>query len=643
MLYLKLTLRNVMRSIKEYMIFMITICISMMLMYAFQSLVYSTQLQDLLHQMDTLYQVILLVSVLLVFIIGWLISYVSGFIIQNRSREFGLYMLFGMKRSTIAGMFVLEMFLMGLAGFVIGCLLGTLFSQVLTAIIYHLFEGAYTFVLEISFPAIGLTFLCFLLMWIVTLYKERRTIMKISVHELLYEDRKNDTSRYHQGVSWFMLISACFSFGLGLYLTSDAIRNMTRNDASPWLLPGIILLVLSVYCFYYGLFVLLETLIKRNQKLKYQKNTLVLYGHIKGRIKANRIVLATLSLLMIITLTASSFAVKFQEATMAQIDEISPYDIYAMSANDIDIAGIQNYFQDKGYQLQEHVFYTYQFDQAASNLDRILDMEYNSNFYDVQFIRFSDYQQLLALKDKPVPVLKDGQYILLTRSVFYEKFTKNIETINVSVKGKALELASIDDTDLGQAMDDFLLVIPDAMIKDARQTGNRYAANTDIETTAGMEQDLLEGAMKNNGMIILRVKADTIHDSMLSFVTLIFMLYYLAFIFICVSATIMATQQMMDATRQKSEYELLHKLGMQKKEVYQCLRKQIAVYFFIPMLLPLFYLFPILRIMDVIFRNLSGGSSIYAACFLSALLYFLVYFCYYLLAYVGCKKNLHLE
>lgn len=41
MLYVKLTLRNLQRSMKEYAIFMLTMVISMMLMYSFMAVAFS--------------------------------------------------------------------------------------------------------------------------------------------------------------------------------------------------------------------------------------------------------------------------------------------------------------------------------------------------------------------------------------------------------------------------------------------------------------------------------------------------------------------------------------------------------------------------------------------------------------------------
>ena len=49
MLYVKLTLRNLQRSMKEYAIFMLTMVISMMLMYSFMAVAFSEQAVSYTH------------------------------------------------------------------------------------------------------------------------------------------------------------------------------------------------------------------------------------------------------------------------------------------------------------------------------------------------------------------------------------------------------------------------------------------------------------------------------------------------------------------------------------------------------------------------------------------------------------------
>ncbi len=70
MIYSKLTIRNLKRSIREYLIFMMTVTITMMLMYAFNSLIFHDEVQTLMRNMDGILTAFVSVSVLLVFVIG---------------------------------------------------------------------------------------------------------------------------------------------------------------------------------------------------------------------------------------------------------------------------------------------------------------------------------------------------------------------------------------------------------------------------------------------------------------------------------------------------------------------------------------------------------------------------------------------
>ena len=640
MMYVTLTLRNLKRSIQEYLIFMITVTMTMMLMYAFNSLIFNEFVQQLMIRTEAMLTAFVFVSILLVVVVAWLIGYVSGFIIKSRSKEFGLYLLSGMKRTMVSRMFVLEMFLMGLAAFVIGCILGIFFAEILRAIIVSIFDAAYQFQVSFSLETLGLTFVYFMLMWIVTLLRERHKLMKISIHELLYQEEKNEPSQHRTWIAMVCWVLAILMLIGGLMMTRQAMQEMVYGSGGSHLMTGVLALILSIYFFYYGFSTMLDHFVSSKGKLKYNRSILIIYGHIKGRIQNNRLVLATLSMLMIFTLMLSSFAMKFQDATMQQIDTGAPFDIQAMSPESFDMDAMHAYYKEKGYQVKEHRYCLYDSDQLHYDLKITEQQRLETT---ISYMKDSDYQRLLELKGYEYQPLQDEEYTVLSETSNYERLKDGDVTLNVTMGKKDLKQAYLDSRPLWNIYDDYIIVVADQLLDGAIPGNERYVAQTNKETVVGMEDDLSELVLDEGGMLILFVKADYIQRSLLSFVTLTFALFYLAFVFICISATIMATQQMMDASKQKYEYQLLHKLGMTRREIYGFLKKQIGLYFFVPMLLPIIYILPLLHIMDMVFANLPGNSSIYLACLISAALYIIIYFCYYLLAYIGCKRNLDME
>ena len=92
MLYAKLAFRNLKRSLQEYSIYVFTVTITMTLLYAFFAIAFSTEMHNLVTTYDNIQSALLMVSILVTLIIAWLIYYISNFILQKRSREFGMYL-----------------------------------------------------------------------------------------------------------------------------------------------------------------------------------------------------------------------------------------------------------------------------------------------------------------------------------------------------------------------------------------------------------------------------------------------------------------------------------------------------------------------------------------------------------------------
>lgn len=60
------------------------------------------------------------------------------FILEKRSREFGIYLLIGMKKKEISRLYMRESLLLGIAAFAGGLALGMLLQQILMAILYSM-------------------------------------------------------------------------------------------------------------------------------------------------------------------------------------------------------------------------------------------------------------------------------------------------------------------------------------------------------------------------------------------------------------------------------------------------------------------------------------------------------------------------
>ncbi|MGL4731924.1 MAG: FtsX-like permease family protein [Clostridium sp.] len=113
----KLVFRNAQKSIKDYLLYLITMIIISALMFAFNSMIFSKDIAKLCNIVGVMETMIVLALVFIAFIVAWLINYMIKFIMGKKSKEFGIYMLLGMKKKEIASIFIKENALIGILAF----------------------------------------------------------------------------------------------------------------------------------------------------------------------------------------------------------------------------------------------------------------------------------------------------------------------------------------------------------------------------------------------------------------------------------------------------------------------------------------------------------------------------------------------
>ena len=653
MLYVKLALRNLKRSLKEYSIYVFTVTITMTLLYAFFAIAFSGEMQDLVTTYDNIKSIMIMVSILVTLIIAWLIYYISNFILQKRSREFGMYLLLGMKRTQVSRMFLFEQLALGAVGFFIGCVLGIFVYEILHAILLNIFGFAYAFQLSFSWSACGAAFLCFLSIYLLEMIREGIALKKQSIHTMLYNASRNEKTAKGSRLSGLYFLAAVLLAVAGLYVTQQYLRSMVNGQSSDsmLLMLGVFAIIVSVYLFFYGISAVLGIFLNRHRKIKYKGNCMYLYGQIAGRLRSNRTVLATLSLLTLLTLLFLCIALKFNEVKELSNARFVPFDIMASSSEKLNMKSIESYLQEHKISYQSADIHYYQKEER----DDFYSVVKGKSYYTEDekhsvYMKQSDFNKLRSLKGKPSVTLKADEYLIVCATDIKDSLQEYGAQHTLHLQGKRLQLRGVDDTEYGQTRNSgYYLIVADEHVKHAKPYFREWVANTDPETEVSWYQDTVNQFFDDNKEQVgdsfysyasYRVKAKWFEENAVGFVSICFSLFYLSFIFICISATILAVQQLSDAHRQRYSYAMLHKMGVNQRQLHALLAKQIAVYFIIPLVLPIVYLLPIIRMLDELFEMTYASANMFIYLGGSMLFFLAVYGCYYVMAYLGCKRNI---
>ena len=114
----KLSMKNIKKSFKDYAIYFLTLVLGVAIFYMFNSLDAQEAMLKVSESTRTLITLMVnmlgLVSIFVAVVLGFLIVYANNFLINRRKKEFGIYMMLGMKKRQISKILLFETILIGI-------------------------------------------------------------------------------------------------------------------------------------------------------------------------------------------------------------------------------------------------------------------------------------------------------------------------------------------------------------------------------------------------------------------------------------------------------------------------------------------------------------------------------------------------
>lgn len=524
----------------------------------------------------------------------------------------------------------------------LGILLGNLFYQVLRAIILALFGRAYHFSFAFSLPAVGLTFLCFGLIYLFAQIKSRRRIRSMKIHDLIYFDRQNEgmviqTSRKRRKVFRISLVA-------GLVGT---LLLMSGN-----LLLGIIgagCIIVFLYGFFLSFASGVPAYFDKRPKSKYKGQTLLIFRTLTAKLATMGTVMATIALLFTATLITEGCGLIFYGLFYGRAQANSCFDIM-ISITDLqrDYGDYLEYLHDNIPVESQLQYVVYQGENAQVQ-NYILENTTYYAYHDCDLVMaYSDYSALRRMLGYPEIALEPGQYLLHCRT--YLKNLLGQYTRPLPVAGQTLTPGGVHCEPLGQYGwevngSDYIVVVPDTLAEGLPVNHRLYVAMTSEPLSEAQYDDLRNirksRAAENYEYDNIIVSAQEERDAASWTAIMVFPLYYLALVLTMTSATILTIQLLSESGRYRQQFRLLQKLGMDQREMAGTLRKQFIVYYAMPAVPPLLIGIPFLWNLALTPEPgiLTGASGPAALAGTAVGLYFLIYFIYIILAYSSLRRS----
>ncbi|SHK42793.1 FtsX-like permease family protein [Tepidibacter formicigenes] len=590
MTYIKLSLKNIKKSVKDYVMYFLTMFLIVTFIYAFISIAISDDIISLAQNAKALTYVILSLSIFISFICAFMVSHAISFILNQRKKELAIYLLLGMDRKNVCILFFIENFILSIISLILGIITGNFLASILIKVIYNIFEIEYYFVISFSKIAMIITILLFFSIYTIAIKKAVSIIWKEKIISLLYDNRKNEKLENKDfKIIIFRLMTVFFALIFGIiFLYKTAVTQ--TNIAILFLAITVFLLLLAIYQLYCVLPFLLMFMMTKNKKWYYKNTNLFLSGLLRRKFLTSGKVMAIVAVLLSVSLAAMLIGLIMGIGYKVNIKAEYPYDIaVAMDAKIKDFDEVIK-FVEQDYQIKDTVSY-YLYRDYKYNIDILALTDYNS------------LREQLGLDKK---TLNSNSYIIHCDTPKYLDAIKNeiIQNKDIVLNGTTLHGNYIYTEPMEQyrmaGSNGYVLVVPDEIVKGLVTNKSRLVISLETEGKEELRDSLnrfirnkwnpeIINSVNKNITMSISVKAWGIKNSLSGFITISFSGLYLCIIFIILSATLLSFEQLSSIDNSKKSYSVLSQLGISRKEQKYLAFMESANLFFLPMILPIIF------------------------------------------------------
>lgn len=297
--YIRLAVSNVKKNKPVYFPFFLTNILSVMVFFVMASIQNQTVIASL--PGSYIFVQFLKVGVVMTGLFaGVFLLYTNGLLMRQRKKELGLYNIFGLEKKHIAKVLCYESLILTIsglvAGIILGIVLGKLFFLILLKLL-HLDSGlTFQFVTE----ALTQTAACFTVIGILILLYNLFSVIKAKPVELLYAAHKGDI--FHSFVAMKAFLGVlCLGGAYTLILTTPSPIDIIGRT-----FPIALLILAGTFFFFSSCSVVLLQALKRNDKYYYKPQNFIAVSGLIYRLKQNAKGLSNICILSTIVMIIST-------------------------------------------------------------------------------------------------------------------------------------------------------------------------------------------------------------------------------------------------------------------------------------------------------------------------------------------------
>ena len=660
MMLFKLSMRNMKKSFKDYMIYFLTIFLGVAVFYIFNSIDSQKAMMDLSNSaselIDFLMDMLSGVSVFVSMILGFLLVYANNFLIRRRKKEFGIYMTLGMSKSSISKMLFLETLCVGIISLSIGLIVGIFASQLTSVLLVRMFRANltdYTFVFSSS--ACIKTIIYFGVMYVLIMLFNVRTISKYQLIDLIKASHQNEQVKMRNPLlSVILFIISIIILSYAYYKVTIDFSNIRLNSLGMYILMG----VFATFLFFYSLSGFVLKLVQQRLSLYLKDLNMFVLRQIHSKINTTVVSMSMICLMLFLTICMLSSSLSLQNSFNHDLEKLTPMDLSIrqnkqddqisitdyLTQNDFDMSKLTNkvtlpIYNDENFTLR---------DSIAPILDEMLQ-KFPAVKTDTleSIVPVSIYNQLAPLLHQQPIELSTNEYVILANYGNIVNFRNQVLELNTPLTINGYQLMPkftkcIDGiVEISpQAINTGVFIVPDQVVQGLTLNEEILNANFNVKDSKEKNEisrqiETLPDTELSNLNIMTKIIAE---EAIAGTSTIIvFVALYLGIIFLITSAALLALKELSESSDNVERYAILKKIGVSEAMMNRALFYQTGIFYLLPLALAMVHSVFGIEVGRQIIATFSAqdmGPSIA----LTAVLIVLIYGGYFIATYYQSKR-----
>ena len=575
--------------------------------------------------------------------------YTNSFLIKRRKREFGLFNILGMEKKHLSIVIALESIIVFLVSMVLGIGIGILLDKAFYLLIAKMLNASIALGFYISYQSIVNSIILFLIIFVLMYLFSLIQINLSNPIELLHGDQHGEKE---PKTKWLLALIGLICLGTGYYMSVSIQDPVT---AFAFFMVAVILVVIGTYMLFTAGSIVILKLLRKNKRYYYKTNHFISVSNMIYRMKQNAVGLGNICILSTMVLVMLSTTISLWVGMNDIIETRFPRDI-TVSINSVDsnqalytIDDMNNAIEQAGIQMEDELVYrtlsvsafnqgnTYTFGNENMSLQDI------SNVVVLYFITLDDYNRTegtnVSLAPDEVLVFPSGKQ--------FDHKTIDIASNTFKVKGILDSIKA--DSNYSANLQNSMFVVVDSMdtlfmIDDLQKQA--YGDNASYIHTSydfNLSKSEKMSVKEATDALIANYPGDTTYmmvdtqegnyeDLLSLYASFLFIGIFLSFLFIMATVLIMYYKQITEGYEDKKRFEIMQKVGLNKREVKKTINSQVLTVFFLPLVVAAIHIvfaFPMiekmLRLLYLDNTNLYIMTTV--ICFgVFALVYVLIYF-----------------